>query len=156
MRLPGIGSNGCFANIFDQTRMSSAQTSTSILSRKKRQPDWRRQRHSQCLRACLKKLRDTVFAKTIFFTLIKFYQTLISPLMMPTCRFYPSCSEYAHEAIDRHGVVKGLVLALKRILRCHPFNPGGVDPVPWRSTQPVKTNDTDTDTRFSSSFPFWV
>ena len=71
-----------------------------------------------------------VFVKKIFLALIKLYQTLISPFMMPACRFYPSCSEYAHEAIERHGIAKGLVLALKRILRCHPFNPGGVDPVP--------------------------
>ncbi|MEN8243315.1 MAG: membrane protein insertion efficiency factor YidD [Thermodesulfobacteriota bacterium] len=71
-----------------------------------------------------------MFVKKIFLTLITLYQTFISPLMMPACRFYPSCSEYAHEAIDRYGIAKGLVLALKRISRCHPFNPGGVDPVP--------------------------
>jgi len=46
------------------------------------------------------------------------------------CRFYPSCSEYAYEAVKRHGAIKGGILALKRILKCHPFHPGGVDPVP--------------------------
>ncbi|MCG6910450.1 MAG: membrane protein insertion efficiency factor YidD [Deltaproteobacteria bacterium] len=68
--------------------------------------------------------------KKTFLKLIKGYQYFISPMLMPACRFYPSCSEYAHEAIERHGVAKGLLLAAKRILRCHPFNPGGVDPVP--------------------------
>ncbi|MCM2678090.1 membrane protein insertion efficiency factor YidD [Echinimonas agarilytica] len=61
---------------------------------------------------------------------IKCYQKLISPLLGPCCRFYPSCSHYAIEAINIHGVGKGSWLAAKRILRCHPFNPGGNDPVP--------------------------
>ncbi|MBW2613691.1 MAG: membrane protein insertion efficiency factor YidD [Deltaproteobacteria bacterium] len=75
-------------------------------------------------------MRDTVFVKKIFLALIKVYQYFISPLLMPACRFYPSCSEYAHEAIDRYGFVKGLWLGTKRILRCHPFSSGGFDPVP--------------------------
>ena len=63
--------------------------------------------------------------------LIKCYQALISPLLPPnTCRFHPTCSHYAVEAIERHGTFKGLWLALKRIARCHPFHPGGFDPVP--------------------------
>ncbi len=61
---------------------------------------------------------------------IKVYQLLISPLTGPVCRFYPSCSEYAFEAVKKHGSLKGSFLAVKRILKCHPFHPGGVDPVP--------------------------
>ncbi|RLB84799.1 MAG: membrane protein insertion efficiency factor YidD [Deltaproteobacteria bacterium] len=61
---------------------------------------------------------------------IKVYQLVLSPVMGPACRFYPSCSEYAIEAVLRYGVLKGGYLAVRRILRCHPFNPGGIDPVP--------------------------
>ena len=62
--------------------------------------------------------------------LIRCYQVALSPLWGPTCRFVPSCSEYAREAIINHGICKGAWLALRRILRCHPFHPGGYDPVP--------------------------
>lgn len=62
--------------------------------------------------------------------LIRVYQYVLSPILGPACRFYPSCSAYAHQAIKRHGPKKGLYLAIRRILRCHPFHPGGVDPVP--------------------------
>lgn len=61
--------------------------------------------------------------------LIIFYQRYISPLTGPTCRFYPSCSSYALQAIERYGLVKGVLLFLRRILRCHPWHPGGYDPV---------------------------
>ncbi|MCU6707714.1 membrane protein insertion efficiency factor YidD [Paenibacillus sp. J5C_2022] len=61
---------------------------------------------------------------------IRFYRKVISPLKPPTCRFYPSCSIYALEAIEKHGAAKGSWLAAKRIARCHPFHPGGFDPVP--------------------------
>lgn len=61
---------------------------------------------------------------------IRFYQIFISPLKPPTCRFYPTCSEYAIEAIQKKGPVKGTWLAIKRIAKCHPFHPGGYDPVP--------------------------
>lgn len=62
--------------------------------------------------------------------LIRGYQRFVSPLTPPTCRFYPSCSAYAVIALERHGVVKGTRLAVWRILRCNPWNPGGVDDVP--------------------------
>jgi putative membrane protein insertion efficiency factor len=62
--------------------------------------------------------------------LIKFYRVAISPLKPPSCRFYPTCSAYAYEAITKYGPLKGLWLAIKRLLRCHPMNPGGFDPVP--------------------------
>jgi uncharacterized protein len=63
--------------------------------------------------------------------LIRIYQRLISPLLPPSCRFVPSCSQYGLEAIARFGFFKGGWLAVTRILRCHPFNPGGYDPVPY-------------------------
>ncbi len=62
--------------------------------------------------------------------LIRLYQAGISPLLGPCCRFVPSCSEYALTAIRRHGPARGAVLAMKRLLRCHPLHAGGVDPVP--------------------------
>jgi putative membrane protein insertion efficiency factor len=61
---------------------------------------------------------------------IRGYQLIISPLLGPRCRFYPSCSCYAHSAIERYGVWRGGWLGLRRLLRCHPFNQGGYDPVP--------------------------
>ncbi len=68
--------------------------------------------------------------KTVLLFLIKLYQYWISPLMAPHCRFYPTCSSYAQEAITRYGAIKGGYLAIKRLLKCHPWHPGGVDPVP--------------------------
>lgn len=64
--------------------------------------------------------------------LIGGYRRFISPLLPPTCRFQPTCSQYAMTAIERFGLVKGTGLALRRITRCHPFHPGGYDPVPPR------------------------
>jgi len=62
---------------------------------------------------------------------IRFYQMLVSPLLPPnTCRFFPTCSTYAAEAIRKHGSVRGGWMALKRIAKCHPYHPGGYDPVP--------------------------
>lgn len=65
------------------------------------------------------------------------YRCLISPLLGPRCRFYPSCSEYAIAAVRNHGIIRGLFLTVKRLLRCHPWHPGGVDPVPT----PIKKRD---------------
>ncbi|MHB1551659.1 MAG: membrane protein insertion efficiency factor YidD [Vulcanimicrobiaceae bacterium] len=62
--------------------------------------------------------------------LLRFYKGWVSPLLPPACRFYPTCSEYAAEAIAKHGALRGGVLAAKRLARCHPWHPGGVDPVP--------------------------
>lgn len=67
--------------------------------------------------------------KTIL-NMICAYQRWLSPLLGPRCRFYPSCSQYAYEAVQHHGVLRGSALGLRRILRCHPLNPGGHDPVP--------------------------
>jgi putative membrane protein insertion efficiency factor len=62
--------------------------------------------------------------------LLRAYKRVISPLLPPACRFYPTCSEYTMEAVSKHGVLKGLLLGLKRLSRCHPFHAGGLDPVP--------------------------
>ena len=62
--------------------------------------------------------------------LIRGYQLVISPALPPSCRFTPSCSQYALEAVTRHGALKGTWLAARRLVRCHPFHPGGFDPVP--------------------------
>ncbi|MBE3590950.1 MAG: membrane protein insertion efficiency factor YidD [Firmicutes bacterium] len=61
---------------------------------------------------------------------IRVYQRWISPVKGPTCRFRPTCSEYAIEALERHGLVRGTWLAVRRLMRCHPLHPGGYDPVP--------------------------
>lgn len=67
--------------------------------------------------------------KTILIKMIKFYRNYISPLKRPSCRFYPTCSMYAIEAIEKYGALKGLFMSVKRILRCNPFSKGGYDPV---------------------------
>ncbi|MEE8480841.1 MAG: membrane protein insertion efficiency factor YidD [Desulfobacterales bacterium] len=68
--------------------------------------------------------------KRIFLILIKTYQYVLSPILGPSCRFYPTCSDYAYQSVTRYGLIKGVFIAFKRIVRCHPFSPGGVDPVP--------------------------
>lgn len=62
--------------------------------------------------------------------LVRLYQRLVSPLLPPACRFYPSCSQYAALALRRHGAARGTWLTVRRLCRCHPFHPGGIDPVP--------------------------
>ena len=74
--------------------------------------------------------------KQILLMLIKLYQLCLSPFFGGLCRFYPSCSAYATEAIDTHGALRGSWLALRRLLRCHPWHEGGVDPVPKNVTKP--------------------
>lgn len=65
-----------------------------------------------------------------FMAMIRLYQYLISPVLGANCRFSPSCSEYAHQALAQYGLIKGTRLALGRVLKCHPYHPGGIDPVP--------------------------
>lgn len=67
--------------------------------------------------------------KTVLIGLIRFYQRFISPLKRPSCRFYPTCSEYSIKAIKKYGVLKGVWKSIVRISKCHPFHPGGYDPV---------------------------
>ena len=82
------------------------------------------------------RLRDLPFSlwnipRMPLLALIRAYQLLVSPtLPANTCRFYPSCSHYGYQAIYKHGAVKGTVMAIWRVLRCNPYNPGGFDPVP--------------------------
>ncbi len=77
----------------------------------------------------MKSALKQIVAKPLIW-LVRGYQLLISPFLPPSCRFYPSCSHYAIEALQRHGPVKGLWLAVRRVGRCHPWHPGGHDPVP--------------------------
>lgn len=67
--------------------------------------------------------------KKIFLLLIRFYQLAISPYLGNNCRFYPTCSVYSYQAIEKYGIIKGLFLSFKRILKCNPFHPGGYDPL---------------------------
>lgn len=71
--------------------------------------------------------------RKIIIGLLRAYQLLISPIIGPSCRFYPSCSEYAIEAVKSHGIFKGCFLAVRRVLRCHPGCEGGLDPVPEKT-----------------------
>ena len=67
--------------------------------------------------------------KSALIYLLRAYQVLISPLLPPACRFTPTCSDYAIEAVRQHGALRGFYMAVRRLLRCHPFHPGGYDPV---------------------------
>ncbi|MCY4148422.1 MAG: membrane protein insertion efficiency factor YidD [Gammaproteobacteria bacterium] len=71
--------------------------------------------------------------------LIRAYQLAVSPYLGSNCRYYPCCSRYALEAIDEHGACKGSLLTIRRIARCHPWNAGGYDPVPGKSSDPEQT-----------------
>ena len=73
---------------------------------------------------------ESVVVKTIALLLIRFYQKLISPMLPSSCRFFPSCSEYTYQAIEKYGVLRGGWLGVRRVGRCHPWHPGGFDPVP--------------------------
>ncbi|MBN1492630.1 MAG: membrane protein insertion efficiency factor YidD [Candidatus Omnitrophica bacterium] len=72
--------------------------------------------------------------KKVGIFLIKLYQNILSPWLGDRCRFYPSCSRYTQEAIERHGLLKGCGYGLLRLIKCHPWHPGGCDPVPGEST----------------------
>lgn len=91
--------------------------------------------------------------KLLIVSLLRLYRAVVSPMYGPTCRFYPSCSEYALVAVERHGVLRGGWLATRRLLRCHPWNPGGVDPVPPREgcAHPATTSETPDSTPAPSS-----
>ena len=89
--------------------------------------------------------------KYLLMLLIKVYRKCISPLFPPCCRYYPTCSAYALTAVDRFGACKGLVLALLRVLRCHPWAPGGVDEVPqevsWRRINYYRMRQRNSQTK---------
>ena len=68
--------------------------------------------------------------KRMLMAMVRFYRAAISPLRPPCCRFYPTCSQYALEALEKYGVLKGGYLSVRRVLRCNPFHKGGYDPVP--------------------------
>ncbi|CAH0417340.1 membrane protein insertion efficiency factor YidD [Periweissella fabaria] len=78
-----------------------------------------------------------------FIKFVRLYQKLISPLFPPSCRYYPTCSNYALVALEKHGAMRGTLMAVARILRCHPFVPGGYDPVPDKFTLQRNTNAAD-------------
>ncbi|MGC8494030.1 MAG: membrane protein insertion efficiency factor YidD [Syntrophobacteraceae bacterium] len=87
--------------------------------------------------------------RSIFLGLLRAYQIFISPLFPQACRFAPSCSHYTYEAIETYGVPRGIYLGLRRILRCHPFHPGGYDPVPENAFRNHKRS-------FNRSFTEWI
>lgn len=85
--------------------------------------------------------------KYVLIGLLRAYRFAISPLYGQVCRFHPTCSAYALEAVTRHGALRGSWLALRRILRCHPWNPGGYDPVPPVGVSSSPSAPTDPDSR---------
>jgi putative membrane protein insertion efficiency factor len=91
-------------------------------------------RQKQRKKSCLFRYKSTgkrqLLMNKVFIYLIKFYRYFISPMMASRCRFYPTCSEYGLQAFEEYGAIKAIFLTLKRLLRCHPFCEGGVDPLP--------------------------
>ncbi|MGN6024527.1 membrane protein insertion efficiency factor YidD [Alcaligenes faecalis] len=87
------------------------------------------------------------FLVSVLVLLVRGYQLFISPLLGPRCRFYPTCSQYAIQALRTHGLFKGTWLAARRIVRCHPWHPGGHDPVPALSDQDSHTSKHSGDGR---------
>lgn len=73
---------------------------------------------------------DRPISKRLVVGVLRLYQLTLSPLVGPACRFEPSCSSYFIEAVERHGALRGSALGMRRLTRCHPFHPGGLDPVP--------------------------
>ncbi len=88
--------------------------------------------------------------------LIKVYRYCLSPIMARHCRFYPSCSSYAQEALEHHGFLKGSFLTLKRLLRCHPWHPGGFDPVPAPSDKQHRSSDDHIHHQDSLARTSWI
>lgn len=90
----------------------------------------------------------------ILVKIVRFYQYFISPLFPPSCRYYPSCSNYAIEALKVHGALKGSYLAIKRILKCNPYFPGGVDKVPPKKNTKTaeKTCEVNCEKNFENNF----
>jgi putative membrane protein insertion efficiency factor len=78
--------------------------------------------------------------KRMLRALVLFYRKFISPLKPPTCRFYPTCSQYALDALEQHGPAKGTWLTVKRVCKCHPFHPGGIDYVPAAANKHADKN----------------
>lgn len=90
-------------------------------------------------------------AKYVVLQLVRGYKWLISPLLPPSCRYVPTCSEYAMEAVERYGALRGAAMAIWRVLRCHPFVKGGFDPVPLHTLPKQNTAANFTDpTRIES------
>ena len=90
-------------------------------------------KHDYSKEISLREFRLTIinFPQFFILALIRFYQKIISPALPDnTCRFYPACSHYGFQAVQKYGAIKGAFMAIYRILRCNPFNPGGYDPVP--------------------------
>ena len=83
------------------------------------------------------------FPRQILILLIRVYKVCLSPILGQNCRFYPTCSSYSIEAIEMHGCIKGLVLSIKRICRCHPFNPGGIDHVPGHEPKTMESENDE-------------
>lgn len=81
--------------------------------------------------------------KAVLLLLLRAYQLCISPFLGQNCRFYPSCSDYASQAVRQHGALKGSVLATRRLCKCHPWHPGGFDPVPEKNSDPTSAVASD-------------